>query len=208
MIKSIKEVAPSALAKFQLFDAEEDRGKPYYDWVKAHELNFDQAKMLFDYGQEIGIEVFFSVFGVEYVDWCEEIGVKRYKVACDTLFNPLRDAIRITGKPTIVSSQGDTFHYDDKDKIYWLYCIPEYPTPIEHIKMPYFNNPTYNKWQGFSDHTIGLDASMIALARGAKNIEKHFTLEHNSLFPDDKWSMVPEELMELNRWENICRKVL
>ena len=60
------------LVKFQLYDAEDDKGKPHYEWVKKAELTFDQAKMLFDYGTEVGIEVFFSVFGVKYVKWCQK----------------------------------------------------------------------------------------------------------------------------------------
>jgi len=54
MIKAVK-AAGAGLVKFQLFDAEDDSGKPNYDWVKTHELTYDQAKMLFDYGKSLGL---------------------------------------------------------------------------------------------------------------------------------------------------------
>ena len=67
------------LVKFQLYD--------YNVLYKGHPevpdvaLSFEQAEGLFEYGQEIGIEVFFSVFDLERIKWCEHIGVKRYKIA-------------------------------------------------------------------------------------------------------------------------------
>jgi sialic acid synthase SpsE len=74
--------------------------------------------------------------------------------------------------------------------------------------MPYFSSNLWNKWQGFSDHTIGLDCAKIALARGAKIIEKHFCLEHNPLYSDNDWAMLPSELKELRRFETICHQVI
>lgn len=223
MIKSIKGVAPSALAKFQLFDAEEDKGESHYDWVKAHELNFDQAEMLFNYGREIGVEVFFSIFGVKYVEWCERIGVKRYKIAF-CLYNDynIYKEIYLTRKPIIMSvplgyyMNGTTVMErlmggaisDIPEPNYYpqlLYCVPNYPTQLDEL---HFNNVSFAVYSGFSDHTLNLVASRVAISRGAEIIEKHFCLEHNSLYPDNDWAMVPDELKELNRWENICHKVL
>ncbi len=202
MIKSAKENG-ATLAKFQLFDAEDDKGKPHYEWVKSHELTFDQANMLFDYGAEVGIEVFFSVFGVKYVDWCEKIGVKRYKLSSN--FSGRYGtwlAVKQTAKPIIFSFSILPLDWEGENQV--LYCLPGYPSELSYI--PDFDEEVY--FLGFSDHIIGLDASKIALARGAKIIEKHFVLEHNSLFPDNDWSMNPEELKELKRWEMVCQKVL
>ncbi len=197
----------ASLAKFQLYNAEDDRGKPHYDWVKDHELNFDQAKMLFEYGKSNNIEVFFSVFGVKYVDWGERIGVKRYKISAGDWQNKiLMNVVGGVHKPVIQSLPYGKSSYPcpkpSAETI--LYCVPEYPTPLSHLKFPDFNSV----WDGFSDHTIGLDAAKIALARGARIIEKHFCLEHNPDFPDDKWSMDVNDLKELVRWEKICREVL
>src|SRR3990167_7722077 len=126
------------LCKFQLYSVDtlfpskriEVNEKNYYDIVKSCELTFDQAKELFQYGQKVGIEVFFSVFDVERVKWCEDIGVKRYKVAFgQRKNNKLLSAIRSTGKPIIVSDNHP--HYLDESK--YLYCVPHYPTLIKEI---------------------------------------------------------------------------
>ena len=206
MIRVAKECGAS-LSKFQLFDAADDKEKPYYEWVKAHQLTFDQAKMLFDYGKEIGMEVFFSVFKPRFVEWCEKIGVKRYKVACSQKDNgSLIIVIQGTYKPVIISSNdGRCFWADQQRELpLMLYCTLEYPASLSF--MPNFMEDSYYK--GFSDHTVGLDASKIALARGALIIEKHFVLKHDSCYPDDAWSMTPDELKELVRWEKVCKEVL
>ncbi len=102
MILSAKD-SGADLVKFQLFNADDDKGKPHYEWVKKAELTFEQAKMLFDYGQEIGIEVFFSVFGVKYVDWCEKIGIKLYKIACAARDEKVIFEVETTHNPLIIS---------------------------------------------------------------------------------------------------------
>lgn len=194
----------AGLVKFQLYDAEEDKGKPHYRWVKDHELSFDDAKMLFDYGASIGMEVFFSVFGDEYVKWCESIGVKRYKIAFNMRKEEVLKAVQKTKKPVIISGFDKATACYDLGQVIKLYCIPIYPTALGYLQFP---RDMFSKMnQGFSDHTIGLAVAKIAIARGAKIIEKHFCLERNPDFPDSDWSMTPDELNELVEWDNICKK--
>ncbi len=203
MIKSVKE-SEAALAKFQLFDAEDDKGKSHYDWVKAHELTFEQAKGLFDYGASIGQEVFFSVFVHKYVYWCEAIGVKRIKISAslnrqERLFSRIGRAMPIIASTDIKPPLTYLADY----ALSWLWCPNGYPQT-----RPNFSGVYYSDFAGFSDHTISLEAAKIALARGARIIEKHFCLEHNPQYPDDAWSMTPSDLAELVRWETICQEVL
>lgn len=201
MIRVSRNVNPGGLVKFQLFDAEADKGKPHYDWVKAHELTFEQAKELFDYGASIGQEVFFSVFAPEFVDWCERIGVQRYKLASGMIENShLFKAVIDTGKNVFVSF--DQPNIESDYHITNLYCPSCYPQ--SGFVMPNFIIPQ----SGFSDHCVGIDYAKIALARGAGIVEKHFCLKHNPDFPDDPWSMTPAELTELVKWEKICHAVL
>ena len=207
MIKVAKECG-AGLVKGQLFNAEDDKGKPHYDWVKSHELTFDQAKELFDYGESIGIEVFYSVFGVKYVEWCEKIGVKRYKLACEFRDKEVIRAIYETKKPLVISTKSElSLPFEIPNQLFILFCMPEYPAKIKF--MPYFKDDEYYPYyDGFSDHTIGLDAAKIALSRYAQIIEKHFVLEHNSNFPDNDWAMKPAELMELVRFEKVVMECL
>ena len=208
MIKSAKRNG-AGLVKFQLFDASKERESPYFNWLNTHELTFGQAKMLFDYGQEVGLEVFFSVFEAKYVEWCERIGVKRYKVASAWARVPLEVGdIISTGKPIIMSILDETVPNISEQQLEsmegrssWLYCPAGYPQEV--IEVPYFHQRDC-PYDGYSDHTIGLDIAKLALARGAQIIEKHFVMEPFMDVPDAEWSMTPEELLELAEWEKLC----
>jgi sialic acid synthase SpsE len=181
------------LVKFQLYDHNIlYANRPDIQDVA---LSYDQAEELFNYGQGAGIEVFFSVFDIERVKWCEAIGVKRYKVAFSQRKNTeLLDAILETDKPCIISSNRPTL-FDT------LYCVPLYPTRIEELDFS-----DLDSFDGFSDHTIGLDAAKIAIARGAGIIEKHFSIDHKTGI-DAPWSMTPDELKELRRFENVVKSI-
>lgn len=170
-------------AKFQLYDHDK-----LYKGMDIHDssLTFSQAKKLFDYGQSIGMKVFFSVFDLERVGWCEEIGVTLYKVAYSQRNNhELIRAMENTRKPVLVSGRD-------------LYCIPHYPTEPKELDFC-----ELGRYKGYSDHTIGLDCAKIALAKGAGIVEKHFAVCHNKGV-DALWSMTPDELRELAEWERLC----
>jgi sialic acid synthase SpsE len=198
MIKSAKE-AGASLSKFQLYDAEEDKGKPHYEWVKKAELNFVQAKELFNYGESIGMEIFFSVFHPMYVEWCERIGVKRYKLACDFSDEATIWAVLNTRKPFYCS----VLVNGRKWAVQNLLCVPSYPA---HPSDLHLNLLDY--FSGYSDHTIGLDACKIALARGAGIIEKHFILDRSIPSPEKDWAMDLKDLIELVRFEKVCQESL
>ena len=187
--------------KFQLFDYE--KLYPTHvipDWSLSKKQAFD----LFDYGNRIGIEVFFSVFDTERVQWCEEMGVKTYKLAGTLKDSRIAKAVLETGK-YIISSYPRIYIFENYPFIDYLYCINKYPVTLEELR---FNVvPFDNVYQGYSDHTIGIEACQIALSRGAKIIEKHFSLEYN-MGIDGRWSMLPMELLRLKQFENTVRKVL
>uniref|UniRef100_A0A6M3IK77 Putative N-acetylneuraminate synthase n=1 Tax=viral metagenome TaxID=1070528 RepID=A0A6M3IK77_9ZZZZ len=205
------------LAKFQLYDTDKlyTPDTELYRLAKESELTQEQAQMLFDYGESIGMEVFFSVFDIERVNWCEEIGVKRYKIASSVEDEDIFFAVYDTHKPVILSHHpfcfrkggkpisvvGKYMMQDTPDETK-LYCIPNYPTKLDELELYRLDN-----YDGFSDHTIGLDCAKIALARGAKIIEKHFCISHD-VGVDAPWSMDANELRELVRWQNVVNQVL
>jgi N,N'-diacetyllegionaminate synthase len=83
-----------------------------------------------------------------------------------------------------------------KENITILHCNTEYPTPMEDVNL---NAMLYIQKElgtdvGYSDHTIGLEVSLAAVAMGAKVIEKHFTLDKNMEGPDHRASLEPYEL--------------
>ena len=116
------------LAKFQLYDH-----KKLYENEPDVSLSFEQAVELFEYGKCVGIEVFFSVYDVERVKWCERIGVKRYKVATEMRDTDVLSAIVGTGKPVIMSVKHPGNHaYVTKlsPLTTLIFCIPKYPASL------------------------------------------------------------------------------
>ncbi len=186
------------LVKFQLYDHK----KLYGDKdIPNVELSKEQAFELFDYGKKNEIEVFFSVFDVERVRWCEEMGVKRYKISANLWDGKIAtfEAVYSTSKPMIISMRLKILKIVLTNPNHCiLYCPEGYPQT--EIK---FDADIV----GFSDHTMGLDAAKIALARGAQIIEKHFAIDHRTGI-DAPWSMDYQDLKELKRWENVCKDIL
>ena len=189
------------IAKFQLYDVD-TIFSPSFEWykeTKETQLTKDQVLELADWCEKVGIEFMSSVFDTERVKWCEEIGTKRYKIASRSIYDKqLIDAIAKTDKEIIASLgmyKGKEFpQIDTQGKVDFLYCVAKYPTLPEDLN---FLEVDFNRYSGFSDHTIGIEAALVAMARGAKIIEKHFTLDKNMHGPDHAGSMEPQELRQM-----------
>ncbi|WP_412557506.1 N-acetylneuraminate synthase family protein [Thalassospira sp. MIT1370] len=198
--------AGAEVAKFQLYDAKslfptKEQGNEWYDYNCATELSFEQVCRLKDVCDEVGVEFMASPFDVERVEWLEKLGVKRYKVASRSIRNSdLINAIVATGKP-IISSLGlwaepNFPKIGSTGQTRFLYCVAKYPTPLSDLN---FSEVQFsdNGFAGFSDHTIGVTAPIVAISRGAKIVEKHFTLDPKMTGPDHLGSMTPDELQRL-----------
>jgi sialic acid synthase SpsE len=194
------------VAKFQLFDARRlfpPREKnEWFDYNVKTELTQDDLRLLAAECERIGIEFMASVFDVERIHWLEDIGVRRYKIASRSIHDhALIAEVSATGKPMIVSlgawSSPDFPEIDSSAQVDFLYCISKYPTPLSDVNL---GSVDFSRYAGFSDHTIGLTASMAALARGARIIEKHFTLDKTMYGPDHASSMTPAELSSLHHF--------
>lgn len=81
-------------------------------------------------------------------------------------------------------------------KVAILHCTSQYPAPLEQLNLNAISllEDTYNLMVGYSDHSPGIDASITAVACGARIIEKHFTLDRNLPGPDHQASLLPAEL--------------
>ena len=200
MIHKVKDCGAD-VAKFQVYDAVAlfpKEGNPWYDYNCSTELTKDQIYRLAAECEKVGIEFMASVFDLERIDWLEEIGVKRYKTASRSITDlELINKIIATGKETIISLgmwNGDGFPQIQGADLKYLYCVSKYPTPLEDVRL---SEVDFNKYAGFSDHTIGVSAHIAAMARGAEIIEKHFTLDQNMYGPDHICSATPEELTQI-----------
>ncbi len=195
------------VAKFQLFNAPalfptKEQGNEWYDYNCKTEISRDDLALLAEECKKVGIEFMSSAFDVERIGWLEELGVKRHKAASRSINDDiLMAAYMKTNKPLIISLglwKGKGFpNVKSKGGVDFLYCVCKYPAPL--IDM-HFENVTFGEgsYAGFSDHTVGLAAPVTAMVRGAKVIEKHFTLDQKMYGPDHEGSMTPNELKALS----------
>jgi len=201
------------VAKFQVYDAAAlfpKEGNEWYDYNCRTELNRDQISLLAEECAKAGIEFMASVFDVERVAWLEEVGMARYKIASRSIHDTaLIAAVAATGKPIIASlgmwNEPGFPRIDSPGGVAFLYCISKYPTPLSDVKLGKVDFAVYG---GFSDHTIGTTAALAALARGARILEKHFTLGKAMYGPDHAGSMTPAELAAIHSFREDMRLCL
>ena len=208
IIRKCKDAGADAI-KFQMWRAGDlYPNHPQYDLIKKSELTFEIAEKLKNFSDDEEIEFFCSVFYPESVDFLEQLGVKRFKIASRTCtFNDpysletLKKIAR-TKKPVVISmgmggEKKQIMKIFSKNKMTFCYCISEYPTPLAKIDWK-----KAIKYDGFSDHSIGIIAPMLFTylkkRAHAKNItiEKHVKLE-NSKGLDASTSITTGELKEL-----------
>jgi len=209
-------MAGADVAKFQFYDPYKIFG-PEGSYPNAEALaqaltvqfGFDEAKQLHRLCEQEGIEFMASVFDLERFGWVESLGVRRHKIASRSVENTeLCQQILATGKDAFVSLgfwKGAGVPYAAKNAHY-LHCVPKYPCSLEDVALPaaFAGKP----YVGFSDHTIGIEAALVAVARGARVIEKHFTLNKGLAGPDHICSATPTELTDLCRYARQMERVI
>jgi N,N'-diacetyllegionaminate synthase len=208
-------ISGADIAKFQFYDPYKIFG-PEGSYPNAEALaqaltvqfGFDEAKQLKAWCDQEGIEFMASAFDLERFGWTEALGARRHKIASRAAQDrELCERILATGGETFVSLgfwSGEGVPYAAANARY-LYCVPKYPCPYEDVKMPRaFSESVYD---GFSDHTIGIEAALVAVGRGARIIEKHFTLNKGLPGPDHVCSATPAELAELSRLSRLMEKL-
>lgn len=198
LIKQAKK-AGADVAKFQIYDAKAlfpKENNPWFDYNCKTELDFEQVSQLKEICDQNEIEFMASAFDCQRVEWLEQLGVKRYKLASRSIYDtPLLDKLIATQKNLIVSC--GLWKDEELPKIpnaSFLYCVSKYPAPLQDYD---FNRMDFSRYAGVSDHTEGLSASMACMARGATILERHFTLDKSLYGPDHTCSIDPAELEQL-----------
>lgn len=209
IIKECKEAGADAV-KFQMWRANDLYSKKHPNWdeISKSELTFKHVKEIKSFSDSIGIEFFCSAFYPEAVKFLNSIKVKRFKVASRTCLmkDPHAKETLIekskTKKPIIVSmglggSKNTIKKIFSKNTTTFCYCISEYP-----LKLSKINWKEAIKFDGFSDHTLGITAPIIftilkkQLDTKTIIIEKHVKSK-NSVGPDASTSIDTEELREM-----------
>lgn len=173
------------------------------------ELSKDAHYQLMDYCQSRNIRFFSTAFDLDSLEFLAKLNLGLWKIPSGEITNyPYLCRIAKTKSPVILSTGMSTVdEIEDavkvlvdngtpKDKITILHCNTEYPTPMKDVNlraMNYIKNKIGVK-VGYSDHTLGIEVPIAAVALGATVIEKHFTLDRTLEGPDHKASLEPSEL--------------
>ncbi|MCO4754506.1 MAG: N-acetylneuraminate synthase family protein [Bacteriovoracaceae bacterium] len=178
------------------------------DLLKRFELSLDEHKELKNYCDEKGILYMCTPWDYRSLEVLESLGVKAYKVASADLTNlPLLKKIVETKKPMILSTgmskeeeveQVCNFLNKENADFCFLHCNSTYPAPFHSINLRFMNNlEKYSSVYGYSGHERGIGVSIGAVARGAKVVERHFTLDREMEGPDHAASLEFESFKEM-----------
>jgi sialic acid synthase SpsE len=172
----------------------------HYQMLKKLELSFVDQRKIFLFCKKLNIEFISTPFDVKSALFLKKIGVNIIKISSGDLTDlPLHKTISKFNKDVIISTgMSNVFEikrslnlYKNKKKISLLHCVSNYPSSIKNQNLNAIKLMK-NKFRcrvGYSDHTVGDLASIIAVTNGAEIIEKHITLDNKMIGPDHKASM-------------------
>ncbi|MBF0118122.1 MAG: N-acetylneuraminate synthase, partial [Desulfobacterales bacterium] len=189
-----------------------DTCESQYEMLKKLELDKDKQIELINYCRQKNIIFISSPFDLESIELLSSIGLEIFKIPSGEITNlPYLRKIGALNKQIILSTGMATLGEIEEaihllvsagtkfEKITLLHCNTEYPTPMEDVNlnaMITINN-AFKLRVGYSDHTLGIEVPIAAVALGAKVIEKHFTLDKTMEGPDHLASLSPDEFKEM-----------
>lgn len=180
--------------------------------LKQLELSYEEQLALVDYCKARHIKFFSTAFDLESIDFLASLHLDLWKIPSGEITNyPYIRKIAQHGQPVILSTgMCEMKEIADavrvlkefgltKEKITILHCNTEYPTPMSDVNLRAMNDikDTFGVEVGYSDHTMGIEVPIAAVAMGATVIEKHFTLDRTMNGPDHKASLEPNELKDM-----------
>ncbi|SIR42218.1 N-acetylneuraminate synthase [Pontibacter lucknowensis] len=186
----------------------QDSDSSQYNMLKQLELSEVQHHELLHYANSAGVKFLSTGFDEESVDFLYQLGIDFFKIPSGEITNlPYLQHVASKKKPVILSTGMATIseieaaldvllQQQPNLDITVLQCNTEYPTPMEDVNLKAMNTIgiTFGVKTGYSDHTLGIEVPIAAVALGATVIEKHFTIDRNLPGPDHKASLEPAEL--------------
>lgn len=185
-------------------------GRTLYDLYREAGTPWEWHKELFQEAQRQGITIFSSPFDETAVQLLEDLNAPAYKVASFEITDlSLIKTVASTGKPVILSTglanlreieEAYTVARDSgASDIALLHCVSSYPAPTKEYKLGTIPalRELFPCEVGLSDHSLGNEVAIGAIALGASIIEKHFTLDVQGAGPDDSFSMNAQGLSDL-----------
>ena len=184
--------------------------------LKKFQLGYEDFEKLAKTAKQEHVIFFSTPFDIESARFLAPI-VPAYKIASgDNTFYPLLEAVATTGKPIILSTGLVTIEEIEraigfirnkwmemgvKEDVALLHCVVSYPTASHEANLLAIKTlQELGVTVGYSDHTMGIEAAILAVALGARIIEKHFTIDKNySDFHDHQLSADPKDLAQLTK---------
>jgi len=186
-----------------------DATETQYEMVKKLELDVEMHHELIAYCQQKNIMFLSTPFDHDSIELLNDLGLEIFKIPSGEITNLpyLRHIGKLNKKVILSTGMADIGEIEDaldilleagtkKENITVLHANTMYPTPMEDVNlnaMVTIGN-TFDIAFGYSDHTLGIEVDIAAVAMGASCIEKHFTLDKTMEGPDHKASLEPDEL--------------
>lgn len=201
----VTEYAQKADYQVRAMDAVESQ----HAMLSRLQLTRDMHESLIEHCNSRAIGFFSTGFDLESVDLLMDLGLDRSKIPSGEITNlPLLRHVGRYGKPVILSSGMATLGEIEaalealeaagtsRQRITVLHCNTEYPTPMIDVNLRAMLaiRDAFGVEVGYSDHTLGIEVAIAAVALGATIIEKHFTLDRLLPGPDHQASLEPDEL--------------
>ena len=187
-----------------------DANESQLDMIKKLRLSFEQFIELSEYAAKKGIMFLSTPFDIDSLEFLETIDMPIIKVPSGEIVNlPLLLAVAALQKPVILSTGMSTMEEirfarktlldNGAEKVSLLHCNTEYPTPFKdaNLRAMLALKREFGGEIGYSDHTLGIEAPIAAVALGAEIIEKHFTVDKTLEGPDHSSSLEPDELAQM-----------
>jgi N,N'-diacetyllegionaminate synthase len=186
-----------------------DANESQHAMIRKLELTRDMHEVLIGHCKSRGVQFFSTGFDLESIDLLVELGLDSFKIPSGEITNlPYLRNVGKFGKPVILSTGMATLSEIEaalgilekagtsRTLITVLHCNTEYPTPVADVNLRAMLTirDTFGVQVGYSDHTLGIEVPIAAVALGATVIEKHFTLDRSLPGPDHKASLEPAEL--------------
>lgn len=198
----------ASMAAYQIENLK-DRNVSQFEMLKSLELDIKSHRLLMEHCEKKGIGFLSTAFDLESVDELASLNISMFKIPSGEINNlPYLRKVGAKGKGVLLSTGMARLGEIElalealmnagasKNDITVLHCNTEYPTPIEDVNLLAMLaiKEAFKVKIGYSDHTLGIEIPIAAVALGATVIEKHFTLDKQMLGPDHKASLDPLEL--------------
>ena len=195
--------------------------KKLYELYQEAYTPWEWHKELFEYARDLGIDIFSTPFDKSAVDFLEQFDPIAYKIASFEITDyELVRYVASKKKPIIISTGVATIDEiqdvvnickdEGNDDIVLLKCTSAYPAPLKEANLKTIPNlaETFGVVCGFSDHTLGITAAIVATTLGAKVIEKHFILDKSIGGADAEFSLDKREFSQMVKAVRDTEKLL